>query len=140
MTHLIFLMEQRNPLFLASIYSTCSVSIRGSIMNVDKTKVIWFGAPRPPEVKYLKNRNFEWNPEYFTLLGVRFSIHIDNITDDNIQLHMDAMRNEIGQWSKTDLTPFGKITGNYWELQGNTLKNWKKKCFSHTSGMENQTL
>ena len=59
----------------------------GLHMNADKTKVIWFGAPRPPEVKYLKNRNFEWNPEYFTLLGVRFSIHIDNITDDNIQLH-----------------------------------------------------
>ena len=82
----------------------------GLHMNADKTKVIWFGAPRPPEVKYLKNRNFEWNPEYFTLLGVRFSIHIDNITDDNIQLHMDAMRYEIGQWSKRDLTPFGKIT------------------------------
>ena len=59
-------------------------------------KVIWFGAPRPQEVKYLKKRNFEWNPEYFTFLGVRFSIHIDNITDDNIQLHMDALRNEIG--------------------------------------------
>ena len=82
----------------------------GLHMNADKTKVIWFGAPRPPEVKYLKNRSFEWNPEYFTLLGVRFSIHIDNITDDNIQLHMDAMRYEIGQWSKRDLTPFGKIT------------------------------
>ena len=62
------------------------------------------------QVKYLKNRNFEWNPENFTLLGVRFSIHIDSITDDNIQLYMDAMRNEIGQWSKRDLTPFEKIT------------------------------
>ena len=81
----------------------------GLLMNADKTKVILFGAPRPPEVKYWKNRNFEWNPEYFTLLGVRFSIHIDNITDNNIQLHMDAMRYEIGQWSKRDLTPFGKI-------------------------------
>ena len=78
-------------------------------MNADKTKVILFGAPRPPEVKYWKNRNFEWNPEYFTLLGVRFSIHTDNITDNNIQLHIDAMRYEIGQWSKRDLTPFGKI-------------------------------
>ena len=71
----------------------------GLHMNADKTKVIWFGTHRPPEVKYLKNRNFEWNPEYFTLLGVRFSIHIDNITDENTQLHMDAVRYEIGQWS-----------------------------------------
>ena len=31
----------------------------GLHMNADKTKVILFGAPRPPEVKYLKNRNFE---------------------------------------------------------------------------------
>ena len=87
-----------------SVFGPCS----GLHMNADKTKVIWFGAPRQLEVKYLKNRNFHWNPEYFTLLGVRFSIHIDNITDDNIQLHMDARRYEIGQWSKRDLTPFGK--------------------------------
>ena len=78
-------------------------------MNADKTKVVWFGAPCSPEVKYLKNRDFDWNPEYLTLLGVRFSIDIDNTIDDNIQMHMDAMRNESGQWSKTDLTPFGKI-------------------------------
>ena len=82
----------------------------GLHVNADKTKVIWFGAPRPPEVKYLKNRNLQWNPEYSTLRGVRFSIHIDNRTDDKIQLHLDAVRNETGQWSKRDLTPFGKIT------------------------------
>ena len=126
----------------------------GLHMNADKTKVIWFGAPRPPEVKYLKNRNFEWNPEYFTFLGVRFSIHIDNITDDNIQLHMDAMRYEIGQWLKRDLTPFGKITVlkslvlskivyilmTLPNPSRKYLKELEKKCFSHSSGMENQTL
>ena len=39
-----------------NIIDKFSSQYSGLHMNADKTKEIWFGAPRPPEVKYLKNR------------------------------------------------------------------------------------
>ena len=67
---------------------------------------------------------------------------------------MDAMRNEIGQWSKRDLTLFGKITGlkslvlskivciliSLPNPSRKYLKELEKCFFSHSSKMENQTL
>ena len=53
-------------------------------MNNDKTKVVWFGCEQPPNIIYLPHLKFEWNPETFTLLGIEFTIGLENITDKNI--------------------------------------------------------
>ena len=68
----------------------------------------------------LKNIKFEENPEYLTLLGARFSIHIDTTIDDNIQLPIDPMRNEIRQQLGRDFSPFGK---NYSPEISRTVKD-----------------
>ena len=57
----------------------------GLAMNFDKTKVIWFGCPRPPDDVYLTHFKFEWNPPKFDILGVEFTTDLTNITDKNIE-------------------------------------------------------
>ena len=79
-------------------------------MNFDKTKVVWLGCEHPPNITYLPHLPFEWNPKTFTVLGVEFSIDLQNITDVNIMKKMTEMQNEVNQWSRRDLTPFGKVT------------------------------
>ena len=82
----------------------------GLAMNNEKTKVIWFGCQNPPNTVYLPQLNFHWNPETFTLLGIDFTIDLKNITDKNINKKLNEITMELNQWSKRDLTPFGKIT------------------------------
>ena len=82
----------------------------GLAMNFDKTKVIWFGCENPPNTTYLPHLPFEWNPKSFTILGVEFTTDLENITDINIQKKLIEMQKEIDNWSKRDLTPFGKVT------------------------------
>ena len=82
----------------------------GLAMNFDKTKVVWFGCKDPPNRKYLEQFNFEWNPKTFTLLGVEFTTDLKNIADKNILRKLNEMKTELNQWSKRDITPFGKVT------------------------------
>ena len=48
----------------------------GLAMNNEKTKVVWFGCQHPPNIIYLPNLSFEWNPEKFSVLGVDFTIDL----------------------------------------------------------------
>ena len=82
----------------------------GLAMNFDKTKVVWFGCKDPPSISYLDHLNFEWNPKSFSLLGVEFTTDLKDITDKNIMKKLTQMTIELNQWSKRDLTPFGRIT------------------------------
>ena len=82
----------------------------GLAMNFDKTKAVWFGCEDPPNITYLNHLNFEWNPKSFSLLGVEFTTDLKDITDKNILKKLTEMTIELKQWSKRDLTPFGKIT------------------------------
>ena len=84
--------------------------ISGLKMNTEKTKCIWFGSPRPPEPFNTDNKQFEWNPDTFTALGVTFTTDLKNITEINIQSRIRTMKTELLQWSKRNLTPFGKVT------------------------------
>ena len=82
----------------------------GLAMNFDKTKVVWFGCEHANNTVFLPHLNFEWNPKTFTILGIIFTVDLINITDINIRNKMNAIVTELNQWSKRDITPFGKIT------------------------------
>ena len=82
----------------------------GLAMNFDKTKVVWFGCEHPPETVYLPHFKFDWNPTSFTLLGIEFTKDLKNITDININKKLTEIIKDINEWSRRDLTPFGKIT------------------------------
>ena len=82
----------------------------GLKMNFDKTKVVWFGCEYPPNTIFMPHLNFEWNPQVFSMLGVDFTIDLKDITDINITKKLTEITHELNQWSKRDLTPFGRIT------------------------------
>ena len=82
----------------------------GLAMNFDKTKVVWFGCEEPPNITYLPHLPFEWNPNTFSILGVEFTTDLKDITDINIRKKLTEMQHNLNEWSKRDLTPFGKVT------------------------------
>ncbi|GFR75484.1 reverse transcriptase-like protein [Elysia marginata] len=59
-------------------------SYSGLKMNAEKTKVMWFGCPRPSETKYLPDLKFEWNPQQFTVLGIDFTTDLKDMTKINL--------------------------------------------------------
>ena len=81
----------------------------GLAMNFDKTKVVWIGCEHPPDTIYLPELNFDWNPETFTVLGIEFTAELKDITDININKKITDMTKDLNNWSKRNLTPFGKI-------------------------------
>ena len=82
----------------------------GLKMNNDQTKVIWFGCPRPPETRYMPQHPFEWNPEHFRILGIDFTADLNDITEINLQIHIESIKSTLRSWEKRNLTPFGKAT------------------------------
>ena len=82
----------------------------GLSMNFEKTKVIWFGCNRPPDIIFMPELNFNWNARTFTVLGIDFTTDLKNISDINITKKIPSMVQEINQWNKRDITPLGKIT------------------------------
>ncbi len=82
----------------------------GLAMNFDKTKVVWFGCAETPTEVFLPVLNFEWNPPSFTILGIEFTRDLKNISEKNIEKKLTEMQQEINNWTKRDLTPFGKVT------------------------------
>ena len=82
----------------------------GLAMNFEKTKVIVFGDQNVNYEDYMPHLKFEWNPKKFKILGVEFSLDMDNISDINIELKLAEMQREINIWAKRDITPFGRIT------------------------------
>ena len=54
--------------------------------------------------------NLECNPQNFSIQGVTFTTDLNNMTDRNINKHMNKIRTEIESWKKRNLTPFGKVT------------------------------
>ena len=81
----------------------------GLAMNFQKTKVIWFGCANNQSDIFMPHLNFEWNPPTFNILGIEFTIHLNNISDINIENKLPEMQKAINSWSKRDLTPFGKV-------------------------------
>ncbi|GFS14168.1 reverse transcriptase-like protein [Elysia marginata] len=85
-------------------------SYSGLKMNVEKTKVMWFGCPRPPETKYLPDLKLEWNPQQFTVLGIDFTTDLKDMTKIDLTKYLSNIKKDLQMWSKRNLTPFGKIT------------------------------
>ena len=81
----------------------------GLKINSDKTQIIWFGCPRPPDIRYLPHLQFDWNPLRFRLLGIDFTTDLRNITQINLESKLNMMRTEMKNWQKRKLTPFGKV-------------------------------
>ena len=88
------------------IYGTLS----GLKVNSEKTKVIWIGKRRNCREKLNASVKLNWGETQFKLLGIHFSINLENISQLNYKIAIDKVNSVINHWKKRNLTPFGKIT------------------------------
>ena len=82
----------------------------GLKMNADKTNVIWIGRNKNCDIRYMRDRNFIWDPGAFKILGIQFSTEIDEIVDLNYRDKIEKLKKNLGQWRKRQLTVLGRIT------------------------------
>ena len=52
----------------------------------------------------------QWGTTEFDLLGIKFTVNLENIIDLNYDKYSTQMKTTITNWNKRNLTPLGKIT------------------------------
>ena len=96
----------KNALNIITYYAKFS----GLSMNIEKTKVVWIGSMKGSRQKLCQQYNLNWEQNTFTVLGVKFSTNLSEIVNLNYTEKIREIKNLLIQWSKRNLTPFGKIT------------------------------
>ena len=84
--------------------------ISGLVINNEKTQMLWIGSRRNSKRKYMRDRNFMWDPGIIKILGINFSTNLDSILDINFKDKLSQIETLLAKWKKRNLTPFGKIT------------------------------
>ena len=85
-------------------------AISGLKINNEKTQIAWIGSSKNSNVKYMRDKNFIWDPGSFKVLGVLFSTKTEDIIKLNYEGKMDEVKREISRWNKRNMTPIGRIT------------------------------
>ena len=82
----------------------------GLRVNNDKTQLIWLGSRKNCGIRYMKDKNFQWDPGIFKILGVTFSTKTDDICNLNYSNKLDEIKRIIAKWKKREISPLGKVT------------------------------
>ena len=85
-------------------------AISGLKINNEKTQIVWIGSSIGCGIRYLRDRNFIWDPGSFKILGITFSVDLDEIVRLNFKDKIDEVKRDLAKWSKRNITPIGKIT------------------------------
>jgi hypothetical protein len=99
-----------------SLYSTLSVldyyaHISGLKINYSKSKVIWIGKKKFSKDVYHHTRwKLEWGATTFTLLGINFSVNLEQIIELNYDSKIIEIQKLMKVWSIRILTVLGRIT------------------------------
>ena len=75
-----------------------------------KTRIIWIGSKKGSEEQLCTETKLNWDQNIFTVLGIIFSINLQEMIDINYSKAYREIKNVLIQWSKRKLTPYGKIT------------------------------
>ena len=84
--------------------------LSGLRMNFEKTQIVWIGSQKNSNKRYMRDKNFIWNPGIFKMLGIAFSVNVRNIVPLNYENKLKEIDALLKIWSRRHLTPFGKIT------------------------------
>ena len=84
--------------------------VSGLKINTDKTQIVWIGSMKNCNIRYMRDRNFLWDPGIFKILGIKFSTNIRTIVELNYEDKLFQMKKILTQWKKREITPFGKVT------------------------------
>ena len=85
-------------------------ALSGLKINNDKTQIVWIGSSKGCDTRYMRDRNFIWDPGTFKILGITFSVNTNEIVNLNYRDKLDEVKRDIAKWNKRNLTPIGKIT------------------------------
>ena len=84
--------------------------ISGLKINIEKTQIVWLGNQRGRGLRYMRDKNFIWDPGTFRYLGIIFSVQVGDIVRLNYDSKLEEIKKTLKIWQKRQLTPFGKIT------------------------------
>ena len=85
-------------------------SFSGLHMNTNKTKVIWIGRKKYSKDKLKVSVKLDWGTTQFKLLGIIFSVDLQEMIALNYSKALDNSKQILTLWNKRNLTPFGTIT------------------------------
>ena len=85
-------------------------SYSGLKMNTTKTEVIWTGDKKHISKKLPVSHKLERGTDRFNLLGVLFSVNLDEIPALNYSTAFEKAKKIIHNWKRRYLMPFGKTT------------------------------
>ena len=77
---------------------------------MEKTQCIWLGAKKGSDETICSGKNLSWTNEPFVLLGIKFSLNIQEIPEINFDPKLSEIKKLITAWSKRKLSPVGKIS------------------------------
>ena len=95
----------KHALLVLKFYAKAS----GLHINVEKTRVVWFGSMKGSNLKLCKETNLSWDQGIFTVLGVKFCTNLNDMLALNYSEKVREIRDLLINWSKRILTPYGKI-------------------------------
>ena len=77
---------------------------------MDKTKVVWIGSMKGSNLRFCEDYNLCWEDEQFTVLGIQFTLDLQHMIPINYGSKLEEIQKLLSSWSKSMLTPYGKIT------------------------------
>jgi hypothetical protein len=77
---------------------------------VSKTKAVWIGSKINTQHTPCSDTGLQWITELFTILGIRYTVNLDNMEKLNFHNRLTAIQKEITQRSKRNISPLGKNT------------------------------
>ena len=85
--------------------------ISGLRINNSKTKIIWLGSKKHSKEVYHDVRwKLDWGSTEFNLLGIDFSVELDEIVIINYNNIIPKILALLKQWKRRILTPIGRVT------------------------------
>ena len=85
-------------------------SLSGLKVNTEKTKIIWLGRKKHSRDKFEIKQQLDWGTTKFKLLGLNFSVDIDDIPSINYTTLLNDIAKILSKWRRRNLTPIGKIS------------------------------
>ena len=84
--------------------------LSGLKINNEKTKTIWIGSKKFSKDVYHHRWKLTWGDTNFSLLGIDFSVNLNDMVYMNYKKQLEKIDKLISQWSRRILTPIGRIT------------------------------
>lgn len=85
-------------------------NISGLKINFQKTKMVWIGSKKfSKDVFHHTRWKLDWNNTAFDLLGIKFSINLEEMSELNYSPKLSEINKIMNQWKHRKLTPIGRL-------------------------------